>query len=232
MHALWHNLIQQYHINIIFAYRTFKWASESSDAAAVHCVIIGFTTGSYSGMKYIYDNGIVSPADNISPYLVDAPGILIEGRGKPIAEVPRMTAGNKPSDGGNLILSEEEREAIIRSDPSVEVCIRRYVGSRDFINNNEVRYCLWLKGVSPSIYRKNREIMRRLQAVSEMRLASSAAPTRALADKPYLFFSTPQTDNNYLCIPEVSSERRRYIPIGFMDIIKHFVIRFIAQINT
>lgn len=217
VHALWYNLIQQYHINIVFAYRTFKWVSESNNAAAVHCVIIGFVSGAYSATKYIFDNGIVSSADNISPYLVDAQNTLIESRGKPLCDVPRMTKGNQPSDGGNLILSEEERETIIRSDPSVEVCIRRYVGSRDFINNNEVRYCLWLKGISPSIYRKNREIMRRLQAVSEMRLASSAAPTRALADKPYLFFSTPQTDNNYLCIPEVSSERRRYIPIGFMD---------------
>ena len=87
---------------------------------------------------------------------------------------------------------------------------------RDFINNDEIRYCLWLKDVSPSVYHKNTEVMRRLQAVKEMRLASSAAPTRAFADKPYLFFSTPQTENNYLCIPEVSSERRKYIPIGFM----------------
>ena len=92
-----------------------------------------------------------------------------------------------------------------------------YGRTKDFINNDETRYCLWLKGVSPALYRKNAEVMRRLEAVKQMRLASSAAPTRALADKPYLFFSTPQTDSNYLCIPEVSSERRRYVPIGFMD---------------
>lgn len=95
--------------------------------------------------------------------------------------------------------------------------LQGYVGSRDFINNNEVRYCLWLKDVSPMLYAKNKDVLARLQAVREMRLASSAAPTRALADKPFLFFSTPQTDNNYLCIPEVSSERRKYVPIGFMD---------------
>ena len=128
-----------------------------------------------------------------------------------------MTAGNKPSDGGNFILSQEERDALIAKDESIAPCVRRYVGSKDFINNDEVRYCLWLKGVSPALYRKNAEVMRRLEAVKQMRLASSAAPTRALAEKPYLFFSTPQTDSNYLCIPEVSSERRRYIPIGFMD---------------
>ena len=128
-----------------------------------------------------------------------------------------MTKGNQPSDGGNLILSEEERNAMIAHDPSIEYCIRRYVGSKDFINNDVKRYCLWLKDISPSVYRKNADIMKRLEAVKKMRLASSAKPTRALADKPYIFFSTPQTDSNYLCIPEVSSERRRYIPIGFMD---------------
>ena len=106
---------------------------------------------------------------------------------------------------------------MISDDPALSPYIRRYIGARDFINNDEIRYCLWLKGVSPTVYRKNQEILKRLDAVRQMRLASSAAPTRALADKPYLFFSTPQTDSNYLCIPEVSSERRRYIPIGFLD---------------
>jgi len=95
--------------------------------------------------------------------------------------------------------------------------IRRYVGSKDYINNDEQRYCLWLKDASPSVYRNNAEIMRRLDAVRQKRLQSTAAPTRAFADKPYLFFSAPQTDSNYLCIPEVSSEKRIYIPIGFMD---------------
>jgi len=110
-----------------------------------------------------------------------------------------------------------ERDSLISKDKSLAPYIRRYIASKDFINNDETRYCLWLKGVSPALYRKNAEVMRRLEAVKQMRLASSAAPTRALAEKPYLFFSTPQTDSNYLCIPEVSSERRRYIPIGFMD---------------
>ena len=116
-----------------------------------------------------------------------------------------------------MILSSEERDALLCKDGAIAPCIRRYVGSRDFINNDEIRYCLWLKNVDPTIYRKNKDVMQRLDAVKEMRLHSSAAPTRALADRPYLFFSTPQTDHNYLAIPEVSSERRVYIPIGFMD---------------
>lgn len=215
---LWEKLLTSYHVQIVFAYRTFRWSSEAKEKAAVHCVIIGFCASQSSKEKYIYLNETHRvKAENISPYLVDAPNVLVVSRGAPICDAPRMTKGNQPSDGGNLILSQDERDVMIAKDPSITPYIRRYVGSKDFINNNEVRYCLWLKGVSPAVYRKNAEVMRRLLAVREMRLASSAAPTRALAEKPYLFFSTPQTDSNYLCIPEVSSERRRYIPIGFMD---------------
>ena len=215
---LWEKLLNEYKVHIDFAHRTFKWNSEAKEKAAVHCVIIGFSSAPSTKPKYIYTNGAVSQAaQNINPYLVDAPNVVVSSRGTALCDVPRMTKGNQPSDGGNLILSQEERDALIVKDNSIAPYVRQYVGSKDFINNDEVRYCLWLKGVSPAVYRKNTEVMRRLEAVREMRLASSAAPTRALADSPYLFFSTPQTDSNYLCIPEVSSERRRYIPIGFMD---------------
>ncbi len=215
---LWDKLLNQYDVHIDFAYRTFKWNSEAKERAAVHCVIIGFSNAVDIQPKYIYTNGVASqPAKNINPYLIDAPDVLISSRSVALCAVPRMTKGNQPSDGGNLILSQEERDTLIAKDESITPCVRRYIGSKDFINNDEVRYCLWLKGVSPALYRKNAAVMRRLEAVKQMRLASSAAPTRALAEKPYLFFSTPQTDSNYLCIPEVSSERRRYIPIGFMD---------------
>ena len=215
---LWKKLLNTYGIHIDFAYRTFKWNSEAKEKAAVHCVIIGFSNTHNTQPKYIYTSGMTGQeVQNINPYLVDAPDILIESRGSALCKVPRMTAGNKPSDGGNLILSQTERDDLIARDASIAPCVRRYVGSKDFINHDEISYCLWLKDISPAVYRKNTEIMRRLEAVRQMRLASSAAPTRALADKPYLFFSTPQTDSNYLCIPEVSSERRRYIPIGFMD---------------
>lgn len=215
---LWEKLLSEYNVHIDFAYRTFKWDSEAKEKAAVHCVIIGFSTAPTMRPKLIFTGGSVPQiAQNINPYLVDAPNVVVTSRGTTLCDVPRMTKGNQPSDGGNLILSQEELDALIAKDGSIAACVRRYVGSKDFINNDEVRYCLWLKGVSPALYRKNAEVMRRLEAVREMRLASSAAPTRALAEKPYLFFSTPQTDSNYLCIPEVSSERRRYIPIGFMD---------------
>ena len=217
---LWKPLLEQYNVTITFAHRTFIWNSEATDNAHVHCVIIGFASDKIKKttqpLKAIYDNGSVFYATNINPYLIDAPNAIIGTRSKPLCPVPTISYGNKPSDGGNLILSEEERYQLLLADSSLEPYVRRYVGARDFINSDEVRYCLWLKGVSPTVYRKNSEVMRRLQAVREMRLKSSAAPTRALADKPYLFFSTPQSDNPYLGIPEVSSCRRRYIPIGFM----------------
>lgn len=214
----WGKLLTDYSIHIDFAYRTFKWNSEAKEKAAVHCVIIGFSTDRTNRDKTIYFNDSSSHhAKNINPYLVDAPDVIIESRNKSICAVPAISYGNKPADGGNLILSQEERDKLIQSDTALLPYIRRYVGARDFINNDEVRYCLWLKDASPALYYKNKEIMQRLQAVKEMRAKSTAAPTRAFADKPHLFFSTPQKDSTYLCIPEVSSERRRYIPIGFLD---------------
>ncbi|MBQ9395098.1 MAG: DUF559 domain-containing protein, partial [Proteobacteria bacterium] len=214
----WGKLLNDYSIHIDFAYRTFKWNSEAKEKAAVHCVIIGFSTDRINKDKTIYFNDSTSHhAKNINPYLVDAPDVIIESRNKSICAVPAISYGNKPADGGNLILSQEERDKLIQSDIALLPYIRRYVGARDFINNDEVRYCLWLKDASPALYYKNKEIMQRLQAVKEMRAKSTAAPTRVFADKPHLFFSTPQKDSTYLCIPEVSSERRRYIPIGFLD---------------
>ena len=211
----WWPLLNKYHIRIDFAFRTFRWDSEASLKAHVHCIIVGF---SVVGVKSptIYDGERTIKASNINPYLVDALNLVIESRPKPICDVPAISYGNKPSDGGNLILSQEEKDLLVSNDSNIAPFIRRYVGARDYINNDEVRYCLWLKDASPSVYRKNHEIMRRLDAVRQMRLNSTAAPTRAFADRPYMFFSTPQTDNPYLIIPEVSSERRRYIPIGFM----------------
>ena len=159
---LWGKLFNDYKIHIDFAYRTFKWNSEAKEKAAVHCVIIGFSTAHGSRPKYIYA-GSTAPqeAQNINPYLVDGPDVFVANRSSPLCTVPTIGYGNKPSDGGHLILSQEERDSLISKDKDVEPCIRRYMGAKDFINNNEVRYCLWLKGMSPAAYRKNPEIMRR-----------------------------------------------------------------------
>ena len=214
--ALWQPLFDRYGIHIDFAYRTFRWDSEADIKAHVHCVIIGFSISGNNAKRLYLSNSQTIPATNINPYLIDAPDVFIESRSTPICNVPKLTKGNQPSDGGNLILSEEERAAFIKNDPSIECCIRRYVGAKDYLNNNEIRYCLWLRNIPLSVYVKNKDIYQRLEAVREMRAASTAAPTRQAANKPALFFSMPQTESTYMVIPRVSSERRRYIPIGFM----------------
>ncbi len=215
--ALWKPLFEQYPIHIHFAYRTFRWDSEASLKAHVHCVIIGFSMQNPSQKLLFTEEGNKINAQNISPYLLDAPNVLVESRSRALSDVPKLTLGNKPADNGNFILSEAEREYLLSQSPELECCIRRYIGARDFLNQNEIRYCLWLKDVNPAIYNKNKEVMRRLEAIRDFRAKSSAAPTREFADKPQLFFFAPHTDEPFLIIPSVSSERRKYIPIGFMD---------------
>lgn len=216
--ALWDKLLNVYKTQIIFGYRTFKWNSEALDSAVVHCTIIGFCCCGFYSKKYIFDyEGIPIEAQNINPYLVDAPDILIMSRSKPVSDIPKMIYGNKPSDGGNLILTTEEAEKLIADDKEITCCIRRYVGARDFINNNEERYCLWLKDVSPNIFRNNKEVMRRIDAVRKMREESTAVPTREKASVPHLFFFIAHPEDTYLLVPLHSSENRKYIPIGFME---------------
>lgn len=215
--ALWKPLYQRFGVHIDFAYRTFRWDSEAHLKAHVHCVIVGFSCAGSMKIKYIFDEDAKTAAQNISPYLIDCPNVFVESYGKPLCNIPKLTKGNQPTDDGNFILSEEEKNKLIQQTPGIEYCIHRYIGAKDFLNNNEIRYCLWLKNVNPAIYSKNKEVMRRLQAIQDFRAKSTAAPTRKFAEKPQLFFSSPQTDETYLIIPRVSSERRRYIPIGFMQ---------------
>ena len=202
-------------ISINFAHRTFIWNSEATNQAHVHCIIVGFALVNEKKKKLFDGDSVVYP-ENINAYLLDAPNVIVTSRGKPLCDVKKLTKGNQPTDGGHLILSQEERDKLIESDPSAVEYVKRYVGARDYLNNDQVRYCLWLKDVDPSKYYKNKEVMHRLQLVREERLRSSAAPTRKAADTPYKFFSTPQTDEPYLIIPRHSSVNRRYIPIGFM----------------
>ena len=212
---LWEELFNKYNIHITFAYRTFRWDSEASSKAQVHCVIIGFSTLPSKKCK-IYIGDRVQEANNINAYLVDAPNVFVSSRSKPICNVPAMFLGNKPSDGGNLILTEEERNNILQREPDLKQFIRPYLGAVEFINK-KIRYCFWLKNASPSEIRKSPELMRRIEAVRNMRLASTAAPTREKANTPHLFFFISQPDTNYLLVPSTSSENRRYVPIGFLS---------------
>ena len=214
---LWRTLQDRFGVRIEFAWRTFVWNNEATNQAHVHCVIIGFSTDLSSMRSVIFDSsGEAHKAKNINAYLVDAPFAVIESRSKPLCVVPELTKGNQPTDDGNLILSVEEREELLRMYPEVQPLVRRYVGARDYLNNNEIRYCIWLKDVSTDRYSHCKPIMERLEAVRLFRAMSTATPTRKFAEKPWQFFSTPQTGEDYIIVPRVSSQRRIYIPMGFM----------------
>ena len=215
--AFWTKLLEQYKIEILFAYRTFIWDSEATLKAHVHCVIIGFREKRHDNIKkYLYYNNGCKEVNMINTYLLEAPAIIVCSTGHSLCNAPRITYGNKPADGGYLILSEEEKKKIESIDENSSKYIRRYIGSKDFINNNITRYCLWLVEVAPNLYSHNKEIMRRLKAVQQMRLNSTAKPTILAAETPYKFFSVTQKSDKCLCIPEVSSCNRKYIPMGFL----------------
>ena len=218
---LWGYLINRKSIKIPFAHRTFQWSNEASGKAAVHCVIVGFQVEEPSGKRlFIYEkpNGeaVEIKCQNINPYLVDGPTVIIPNRSLPISHSPKMVWGSKPSDGGNFILSSDEREDMISKNPLAEKYIRRYVSGENLINDS-VRYCLWLIDASPSDLKAMPEVLKRVQAVRESRLASKASITRRKADTPTLFMQIAQPPTNYLAIPEVSSERRPYIPIAYLS---------------
>ena len=214
---LWQKIFDFYGMQIIFGRRTFKWDSESFQKAAIHCVVIGVADKNLEVDKKIFDGDKIFPASNINPYLVDAPTIFIESRAKPLQDfVPKIIWGSQPRDGGNLILTVDERKAILKREPALEKFIRQYMGAEEFING-KLRYCFWLVDATPDEIRKSKELYKRIEAVKNFRLASKADSTRKFAEIPHLFCQiAQQPTTNYLCIPQVSSERRRYIPIGFM----------------
>ncbi len=203
-------------IEIQFAHRSFSWSSESSKSATVHCVIIGMTCGKISSQKRLYDGDRMTLINHINGYLVDAPDVFIQSRGKPLTKgFPEMSKGSQPTDGGYLLMSEKDRMELIAKYPEAEEFIRPFVGSDDLIKGKK-RFCLWLKNVSPVKYRHIAPIMVRLKGVMESRLKSPTESVRRDADTPMLFTQIRQPDTNYLAVPEVSSENRRYIPISFL----------------
>ncbi len=202
-------------IRINFAYRTFRWDSEADIKAHVHCVIIGF---SYTERerKIIYSGDTFALANKINGYLIESDNVIIDNRTKPLCKVPEITFGSMANDGGNFILSEEEKDALLKQEPQLEKYIHSFLGAVEFINNKK-RYCLWLKYASPTEIKQSPELHRRVHNVQQLRLASTAAPTREKAYTPHLFFYDAQPEQgNYLIFPRVSSENRRYIPIGIL----------------
>ena len=210
--AIWKPLKELFGIHIDFAHRTFRWDSEASVKAHVHCVIVGFSNVVVP--KVIYDNDKRKVVENINAYLIDAPDAFIESRNKPISDIPQMTTGNRPADGGHLIIEAEDYNDFVRREPTAKTYIKRLLGSAEFINKKD-RYCLWLKGVSPTELRKMPLVMERIALCRQDRLASPDAGRQKLADTPHLFRETNNPET-YIIVPSVSSERRRYVPMGFL----------------
>lgn len=212
--GVWKPLYERFNIHIDFAWRTFKWSSQSTTQAAIHCVIIGFSFANTNKTKYIYSDNLINEAQNINPYLLNASTIFIESRKKPICNVLPMSTGNRPADGGHLIIERDDYENFLKKEPSAKKYIKRLTGSVEFINN-KMRYCLWLVGVSPKELRNMPEVMKRIELCRQDRL--KGAPDRQkLAYTPALFREI-NNPNQYIIIPRVSSENRRYIPIGFLN---------------
>lgn len=214
---VWKPLFERFGIHFDFAYRSFVWDSEAAEKAHVHCVIIGFSTDSASNLKKrIFDADKVTEAANINPYLVDAQNAFIEARRKPLESVSEMTRGSQPTDDGNLILTVEEKEALLAVEPQAAPFIRPFMMGKDFIDRKP-RFCLWMVGANPSLVKKCPQVQKRIDAVREFRLASKKPATRKKAEMPSLFDEVRNSPTNYLAVPKVSSENRRYIPIDYLS---------------
>lgn len=214
--ALWKPLTEN-GVHIDFAYRTFRWDSEASQKAHVHCVIIGFSTEDNKSERFIVDEfGERRPASHINAYLLDSEDIFIESRTRPLCDVPPIGIGNQPIDGGNYLFTKEEMDEFIRKEPASSQWFRPFYGSQEFINRSP-RYCLWLGECPPNVLRSMPECMKRVKAVRDYRLASPRASTLKLADKPTRFQVENMPDSDYIVVPSVSSERREYVPMGFLS---------------
>ena len=213
---MWNNLFSN-GVTINFAYQTFIWNSEASDQAHVHCVIIGFSYSDEKDKSIYKSSKKMITVKNINGYLSDAPNIFIPARmATPDAYHLSVIQGSKPVDGGGLILNESEYLEISEYRPELLKFIRPYIGSDEFINN-KIRYCYWLKHFNASEFESISEIKNRLDLVREVRLKSPTREFREYADKPYLFVQDRQPEVDYLVIPQVSSSRRQYIPIGYVS---------------
>lgn len=228
--AIWKPLKDLFNVHIDFAYRSFVWDSEASMKAHVHCVIVGFSCVSQATQqRIIYDGNRGTTAKNINAYLIDADDVFIESRRKPICDVPEMVTGNRPTDGGHLIIEAEDYDDFITQEPTAKQYIKRLLGAAEFIQGKP-RYCLWLKGVSPTILRQMPLVMQRIQACKEDRLKSPDPGRRKLADTPHLFREqlNPETS---IVVPVVSSEQRKYVPMAFLgnDVICTDRIKFLPD---
>jgi hypothetical protein len=217
--ALWNPLFQRFGLKIHFAHRTFKWESEARGKAHVHVVIIGFGAFDTTN-KRIYDyeekNATTSPAKNISPYLVEGSDVAVVSRTSPISQVPDCIYGNKPTDGGHLILEEEDRAKFLAEYPDARKYVRPLLCAQEYLHSIP-RWCLWLVDASPADIRAIVGIKQRVEAVRDFRLASKKGPTRAKANQATLFAEIRQPSSRYIVVPQHTSETRKYVPFGYFD---------------
>lgn len=213
--SVWKPLYERFGVHIDFAHRTFRWDSEASLKAHVHCVIVGFSEAANAAARIIYDEGSVQKVENINAYLLAAETIFIEGRKLPISQVSNMIGGNRPVDGGHLLFKQDEMEAFIKAEPNSAKFFKKFSMGADYIRG-KFRYCLWLVGITPQELNSLPKVKECVKKVRESRLQSTFKQTRDLADTPTLFREqlNPRT---YLAVPKVSSENRRYVPIGYLD---------------
>ena len=214
--GVWKPLYDRFGIHIDFAHRTFRWDSEASLKAHVHCVIVGYSVAPNTVPKRLFASDRVQIAANINAYLLDGPNVFVDSRSKSICDVPLMVYGNKPTDGGYLFLTPEEKDELIAKEPASAAFIRQIYGATEYINNQE-RYCIWLVGANPTDWRKSKFIRERVEGVRNFRLNSTKEATRKSAETPYLFQEVRHPDSEYIIIPRHSSENRRYIPFGFVS---------------
>jgi hypothetical protein len=220
VNLLWQTLLQEHAVQIYFAHQTFKWSNEAKGIAAVHCVIIGFGKDDVS-QKYLFDypdikgEPIANLVKNINPYLVEGKNVLIGTRQHPISNVPPMSFGNMPLDGGHLLMTNEEKETMLAKEPDIERWIKPLISAHEFLNGKK-RWCLWLVDANPNELRNSPEIMRRIKAVKQFREASVAPSTQKFAATPHTF-RDKNNPSTFIVIPRVSSENRVYVPMGFFD---------------
>jgi type I restriction-modification system DNA methylase subunit len=232
---LWNDMFNRYKIKIHFAHRTFKWGNEAKANAAVHVVIVGFSNFDISEkLIYEYDDIKSEPHElrvkNITPYLIEGKDIFLIIRKNTLCGVSEMSYGSMANDGGSLLLSDEERNSIIEKEPEAIKVIKPFIGSQEFINGIK-RWCIWLKDVNPYDYSNLKEILNRVKQVRDYRLESSRETTKKLAEYPSLFGEIRQPTSQYLLIPGVSSENRKYIPIGFLshEVIASDLVRTVSN---
>ena len=216
--AVWQPVMERFGAHIDFAYPSFRWDNEASDKAHVHCVIVGFSCDpalAKAKRKKLFAQEGCKEVDNINAYLVAANNVFVNSRKLPLCNVPEMTVGNRPADGGFLIIEQEDYDDFIAKEPDAVPFIKKFVGAAEFINNKK-RYCLWLVDASPAQMRKMPLVMKRIEGCKQDRLNAPDKGRQQLADTPHLFREQLNPEH-YLIIPRVSSERRAYVPIGYMD---------------